>query len=155
MTLPKEALPVSGQTFNYRRLRYSIVIILVILTIQGWTGDFTNLFATFSSGSSGSFPSNVFRALASGGAIPLYHGLEGLLLGILSIIVLALSIGSRKRSIILCAVIALVSIFSAMAGGTLFVLSDFQNNAFSAQMGGSFIGAYAFYFMELYFSKGL
>jgi len=146
-------LTVRDHNNRFRRLRYFIVAILIVLTIQGWTGDFTNLFATFPSGSFGSFPLNVFSALGASGALPLYHGLEGLFLGGFSLIVLGLSIRSKKRSIILCAILALSAIFSAMIGGVLFVLSNFQNNAFSAQMGGSFIGAYAFYFMELYFTK--
>jgi hypothetical protein len=44
-------------------------------------------------------------------------------------------------------------IISAIIGGTLFVLSGFNNNGVSAQMGGSFIGAYAFFFIELYYTK--
>jgi hypothetical protein len=41
----------------------------------------------------------------------------------------------------------------AGVGGLFFVLSGFTNNGKSAQMGGSFIGAYAFYFMELHYAK--
>ncbi|MGD0319295.1 MAG: hypothetical protein ABSB56_06350 [Nitrososphaerales archaeon] len=40
-----------------------------------------------------------------------------------------------------------------MAGGVLFALSGFQNKADSAQMGINFIGAYAFYLLELYFTR--
>jgi len=46
-----------------------------------------------------------------------------------------------------------VMIISALIGGLVFLLSGFSAAGSSAQMGGSFIGAYAFYFMELYFTK--
>jgi hypothetical protein len=35
---------------SWRRLRIIIVATLIALTIQGWTGDATNLFAMFPSG---------------------------------------------------------------------------------------------------------
>jgi len=44
-------------------------------------------------------------------------------------------------------------VVSAIIGGVLFVLSGFSAGGNSAQMGGSFIGAYAFYFIELYYAK--
>jgi hypothetical protein len=47
----------------------------------------------------------------------------------------------------------LISVTAAVAGGLLFVFSGFQNDGSSAQMGGSFIGAYASYFLALYFTK--
>ena len=42
---------------------------------------------------------------------------------------------------------------SAIIGGVLFVLFGFSSGGVSAQMGGSFIGAYAFYFIELYYAN--
>ncbi len=44
-------------------------------------------------------------------------------------------------------------VLSTGLGGFEFMLSSFLNNANSAMMGGSFIGAYAFYFIELYYTK--
>jgi hypothetical protein len=41
----------------------------------------------------------------------------------------------------------------ARIGGLFFVLSGVMNNGNSVQMGGGFIGAYAFYFMELHYAK--
>ena len=60
---------------------------------------------------------------------------------------------AKPKSIRICAILGLVYVVVAGVGGLLFVLSGFTNNGNSAQMGGSFIGAYAFYFMELYYAK--
>jgi hypothetical protein len=46
-----------------------------------------------------------------------------------------------------------VSVLSAGYGGYQFVISGFGNGASSAQMGGSFIAAYASYSMTLYYTK--
>jgi hypothetical protein len=84
---------------------------------------------------------------------PLLSRLVSVLL-VLSIVVVGLSFRSSKsRSIRITSVVAATAVISAAAGGVLFVLSDFQNSPNSAQMGGSFIVAYAFYFIELYLTK--
>lgn len=44
-------------------------------------------------------------------------------------------------------------VVSAIMGGDLFVLSGFSAGGSSARIGGSFIGAYAFYFIKLYYAK--
>jgi hypothetical protein len=50
-------------------------------------------------------------------------------------------------------VVGLLSVLSAALGGYLFVMSGFANGGNSAQMGGSFIAAYASHFMTLYYTK--
>jgi membrane associated rhomboid family serine protease len=82
-----------------------------------------------------------------------YHAFEGVLLVVLSLVVIGLSFKSKPRSLRILSILAAAAVISAVIGGVLFVLSGFQNNANSAQMGGSFIGAYALYFLELYFTK--
>jgi hypothetical protein len=67
--------------------------------------------------------------------------------------VLAFSLKAKPRNVQIPAILGLIMIISAIIGGTLFVLSGFSNNGGSAQMGGSFIGAYAFFFIELYYTK--
>jgi heme A synthase len=138
---------------NQGTIRISVIIALVILTVQGWTGDYANLFAAFPTSVTVSMP-GLFQALSGAGALVLYHGLEGLVLLILSIIIVVLSFTtSKSRNVRIFAILGTLSIISAAAGGILFVLSSFQNNANSAQMGGSFICAYAFYFLVLYFTR--
>lgn len=137
-----------------RNLRLSIVFILIILTIQGWTGDFTNLFAVFPTSKVAPSLTGIGQALNVGGVLPLYHAFEGFALILISIFILIFSFRSTtSRSLRICAIAGFAAIVSAAIGGTLFVLSDFANNANSAQMGGSFIGAYAFYFLALYYTK--
>lgn len=137
-------------------MRLLIVLILVILTIQGWFGDTTNLFVIPSNGFpvSGSAMNAFFSAITSHGFILQWHAFEGILIFLLSFVVLAFSfVWSRKRGVRICAILATIMVISASLGGFLFVLSGFSNGGNSAQMGGSFIGSYAFYFMELYFTK--
>lgn len=114
---------------------------IVILTVQGWTGDFVNLFAPFPSGSVSQSFGGLMTALFSAGAITAFHASEGALLVVLSLAVLGLSFKSKDRSIRIVSILATAAVVSAMVGGVLFVLSGFQNNPNSAQMGGSFIGA--------------
>ena len=127
------------------------------MTAQGWTGDFVNLFASFSvpAGPVSFSMGWLFQALSDSGIITVYHAFEGALLVALSIIILVLSFRySGARSVRFASVMAMTAIVSAALGGLLFVFSGYTDNANSAQMGGSFIGAYAFYFLELYFLKG-
>lgn len=150
----KAAAATASPRTPVRTLRLSIVAALIILTAQGWTGDFVNLFSPFPTGPVGRSLGGLLSAVSAAGLLALYHALEGATLLILSILVLALSYrATRERSVRIVALVAMIAIISATVGGVLFVLSAFQNNANSAQMGGSFIGAYAFYFIELYLIK--
>jgi hypothetical protein len=132
-------------------LRASIVATLILLTIQGWTGDFANLFAAFPAGGVGFTIGGFLRAVAGSGPLVDYHVLEAFLILAFSLATLAISV--RQRIGRLFAILGAASVTSAGIGGVLFVLSGFTNNANSAQMGGSFIGAYAFYFLALYSTK--
>jgi hypothetical protein len=133
------------------RLRVTIIAVIILLTAQGWTGDFANLFATFPSGAVSFSVGSFWGAVAGAGALVVYHAIEAILLLALAVVVVALSI--RRTTGRLFAILGLSSIISAAVGGVLFVLSGYVNNANSAQMGGSFIGAYAFYFLALYATK--
>src|SRR5579864_9108557 len=138
-----------------RRLRILLVIMLVILTIQFWFGETTNLFVTTSSTTSIPFSLNaIVQTIASNGPILIWHAYEGFFLLILSLASIGLSFKwSGKRSVRITSILGAVMMISAVIGGVTFLLSGFTAAGSSAQMGGSFIGAYAFYFMELYFTK--
>jgi hypothetical protein len=97
--------------------------------------------------------SGLVEALQKAGQIPVYHAFEGFLLVALSLVVLILSLRTKAKSLQVSSILGLAAVASAAVGGTLVVLSGFQDNGNSAQMGGSFIGAYAIYFIELYFTK--
>ena len=135
-------------------LRRAIIATLAVLTIQGWTGDSVNLFSVFPQGSVNASFLGIVEALFAAGGIATYHAFEGILLIILATLVLALALNTRIRIVNLFAILGFVMVISAVIGGVLFVLSGFQNNGFSSQMATSFLGAYAFYFLELYYTKG-
>ncbi|MGI0078956.1 MAG: hypothetical protein ACRECH_04975 [Nitrososphaerales archaeon] len=144
-------------TFTSRKLRILIVITLVVLTLQSWTGDVVNIFFVPASGTTqpAFSVSGFFQGIVSLNVPLLYwHALEGIVLMALSIAILAMSFKwSKARSVRICSALALFFLFSAALGGFLFVLSGFSAGGNSAQMGGSFLGVYAFYFMALYYGK--
>lgn len=130
------------------------MLTLVVLTIQGWTGDFVNLFSTYPTTPVTFSVGGLLSALAGVSDLAVYHALEGAFLVILSVLVLALSFrASKARSVRIASFVAMAAVISAAIGGILFTYSSFQSSPNSAQMGGSFIGAYAFYFLELYYTK--
>jgi hypothetical protein len=141
-----------------RRFRILLVFVLVVLTIQGWFGDTVNIFVAPSSGiTPPPFSlSGFLNALESLPTpfLPLYHAFEGIFLIVLAVAVFALSFTwSKSRGVRIASGLGLVMVVSAAIGGFLFVMSGFSNGGNSAQMGGSFIGAYAFYFIALYYSR--
>jgi hypothetical protein len=138
---------------EWRNLRILVVVTLIVMTVQGWTGDTANLFVvTYTTATADSF-STVLQNVSGAGPILVWHAAEGLAVLALSLAVLAMSIRSKPKSIRILSVLGTFMVASAVVGGYLFVASGFQDSAGSAQMGGSFIGAYAFYFMELYYAK--
>ncbi|HZY47719.1 MAG TPA: hypothetical protein VFE96_07990 [Candidatus Bathyarchaeia archaeon] len=135
-------------------MRLLLVLTLIFLTIQGWFGDTVNLFAVPSGpvtvdASLGS----ILTAVVNVGPTLIIHAFIGLAILALALVVLTFSLKSKPRSVQIPSILGLIMVISAIIGGTLFVLSGFSNNGVSAQMGGSFIGAYAFYFIELYYAK--
>ena len=138
------------------RLRILIVFTLIVLTVQGWFGDTVNIFFVPAAGVN-SIPfssSAVIQAIYNVGFALVWHAFQGLFLAIFSFVLLFFSFSwSKKRSVRICGILGALMVLSAAIGGLLFVLSGFNNGGNSAQMGGSFIGAYAFYFIELYFTK--
>jgi heme A synthase len=82
------------------------------------------------------------------------HAILGSVLAALAIVILFIAFRfNTSRGVRVCSVLGFLGILSAAYGGISFVLSGFQNNGSSAQMGGSFIGSYASYFLVLYFNK--
>jgi hypothetical protein len=151
--IPGDGTAIRG-TISSRNLRISVATILVLLSAQGWTGDFANLFSPYPAGASGASASGVLQALQRAGIAVLYHALGGALIVAAAAVILALSFrSSDSKWVRVFAVLGLAAVLSAAAAGALFLLSDHPSAAYSAQMGGSFIGAYAFYFLVLYSTK--
>jgi hypothetical protein len=145
-----------------RTLRAFIISAIVILSVQAWFGDTINIFIAPSHGIArpaatlGGFVSEVGRLRR-----PFFlewHTWEGVVLLLLAVTITALaSVRSRSAHIARgsrwWSVVGLLSVVSAGYGGYQFVMSGFANGPSSAQMGGSFIAAYASYFMALYYTK--
>ena len=77
------------------------------------------------------------------------HASLGFLITLTSIGVVVLSLNTKKRGVVLASMLGLLAVLSAVSGGVSFVLSGFRDNGYSAQMGGSFIAAYALFFIVL------
>ena len=135
------------------RLRVSIVLLLILLSFQGWLGDYVNLFAVFPSGTVDISFSGFSKALTDAGIMEVIHGSLGFLILGTSLVVLVISLRSKATKVKVASVLGLSAVLSALIGGVLFVFSGFSDNGSSAQMGGSFIAAYAFFFIELYYTK--
>jgi hypothetical protein len=73
-----------------KALLVSVVITLVLLTVQGFTGDSINLFAVFPDQVTGIF-AGFFQALFQSGGLTVFHAIEGLVivLGTISSVVSA------------------------------------------------------------------
>jgi hypothetical protein len=139
---------------DWRPFRLSLVATLVLLSLQAWTGDFVNVFVTTASKNEISPSiSGFFLAVVSQGPFLIWHALEGILVFLSAVGVLVVSFRYSKRSVRLASLFGLLFVFSAGLGGFLFVLSGFSSGGSSMQMGGSFIAAYAFYFIALYYTK--
>jgi len=138
-----------------RGLKRMAVLNLILLSVQGWTGDVVNLFAVFPAGAVNGF-GGFFQGLGSAGPGPLatYHAIEGVVILLLGIGITVMAFQKKApRGVKVTSLLGLISIFAAALGGYLFVFSGFANNGNSAQMGGAFIGAYAMNFLVLYYSK--
>ena len=140
-----------------RRLRRLTIVTLILLTFEGWAGDAVNLFAIYPANHLSSItPYSYFQYIENVrgiGPILLAHEIVALFaLGFaLSTMLLALSM--KDKWTMVSSVLGVLGVVSGLVGGLNFVLSWFSDNAASAQMGGSFIQSYAFFFLMLYFSK--
>jgi hypothetical protein len=148
----------AARPVRVRALRALVVATLVVLAVQGWFGDTVTIFITPANGIAPPPPSpngllHELQVLQSP-FFPMWHAFEGLALVLLAVAVLVLSLTwSRSRGVRIWSVAGLLSMLSAAVGGYLFVRSGFADGGSSAQMGGSFIGAFASYFLVLYYTK--
>lgn len=143
----------SQRSVEWFGLRKLLVATLIVLTFQGWLGDSVNLFSMFPNGTIQDSANGLVLAVVDTGPILLVHAITGLVLLFLGIIVLAASVRGKPRNIKVPAALGLLMVVFALAGGVMFVLSGFTNNGASAQMGLTYILAYASYFAELYYAK--
>ena len=107
-----------------RTLMGLVIAILTILTAQGWTGDFVNLFAVFPSGLVGRTLGGFTQALINAGRMELTHAILGSVLVALAIAILVAAFHfESNRGVRICAVLGFLAVLSAAYGGISFVLS--------------------------------
>jgi len=140
------------ETRSWRPFRLSLAAMILLLTIQAWTGDFVNVFVTTASNSGYSAVAFV-QGFASQGPFLIWHALEGIAVFAAAIVVFDISLRYHRRSVKVGAGLGLLLIAIAGIGGYFFVLSGFSNGSNSMQMGGAFIPCYAMYFITLYYTK--
>jgi len=145
-----------------RMLRVLIVAAIVILSVQGWFGDTVNIFLAPSNGIARP-PATPGGVVSELGRLPQpfflqWHAWQGAALAVLAIVITVAAFARSRsagvaRGVRWWSAAGLLSVLSAGYGGYQFVASGFGNGGSSAQMGGSFIAAYACYFMALYYTK--
>lgn len=139
---------------SLHKLRIIIVVLLAFMTFQGWLGDTINLFAVFPTVTVNYSLTGFIEAVSAVGPLLIIHILNACLLLILGIVVVIMTFKrTESKGARISSILGVWFIISAIIGGILFVLSGFSNNAYPAQMGGSFIAAYAAYFVVLYYVK--
>jgi hypothetical protein len=142
-----------GSTRGFRIL---LVVTLVILSVQGWFGDFVNIFVAPPNGTTAPpyTMNGFFQSVQSLGFGLVWHTFEGIALIGLAAAVFTLSFKwSQSKGVRISSGLGLIAVISAAVGGFLFVMSGFSYSGGSAQMGGSFIGSYALFFVTLYYAK--
>ena len=138
-----------------KRIEVSIIILLALISIQAFLGDNINLFTVFPMGAVVVSLGGFAQALQQAGIAVVVHAVNGFLIIAVSLAVVVFSFMMRVNKLRITSIIGLIGLIVALSGGLLFVFSGYGNNGYSAQMATGFLIAYAFYFIELYFTKGL
>ena len=136
-------------------LQTVIAVTLGFLFLQFLTGMWVNLFVSFPnfSTSQGYFGMGVMMSfMFSGGPVFMVHMMMGYLIGILSIVLLALSLLSGRIAMMSLGVAGFASVLFAGINGLAFMFSGFQNNANSYLMAVGFVLTFGIYFAQLYYS---
>ena len=134
-------------------LRAAVISVLILLVIQFEFGMAVNLSDLPSLSPFGfSFPT-ALSALNQAGIIAVVHAVLGSVLTVLSLISLFMALASKIRTVQVFGALGFLSMALAVINGVLFTLSGFQNDNYSHGMATSFILAFSFYFIELYFLK--
>lgn len=117
--------------------RFSIDASIILLFLQILLGMWANLFASFPNPTNGVNPLD--KIFTEGPALLTLHVLVGILLGILSIALLAVAVITRDRRLIALGAAALGSVLLAGESGIEFVLGWYQENLYSYTMTVGFV----------------
>jgi hypothetical protein len=126
----------------------STLAILVVMSIQALSGNWITYFLILP-GAPANLSQSFIGALVK---LAIYHKLMGFVIGGISILVLIFAFIRRSSIYVrIFAVLGFIITVSAGIGGFLFVKSGFQDRFALGQMADSFVGAYAAYFLQLFF----
>jgi len=138
------------ETQKFRSLRVLVITNLAILLLEFVFGISINIAPLASSPSN--FSMNGFiKTLVQVGGLTLFHISTGLVLGILSIVIMILSLRTGVRRLQLLGSLAFLAILLVGIMGLLFVASGFRNQNFVFGIIPLFVLAVVFYAF-LYFS---
>ena len=141
-------------TRPHKVLRIFVMVLLALLFVQYDLGILVNIANPPSLPAFAFTDNNAFNAaLQAAGGVAVAHGALGFLNWLVALVVLVMSLRTRARSVQVFGVLAFLAVTAAGIGGTLFVASGFNNDDASKAMAGTFILAYSFAFLELYFLK--
>jgi len=126
----------------------STIVVLVLITVQAFSGNWITYFLILPGG-----PANLSQGFIEGLVkLSIYHKIMGFVTGLVSILVLVFAFIHRSSVYVrIFAVLGFIITVSAGVGGLLFVQSGFQDRWPLGQMADSFVGAYAAYFLQLFF----
>jgi hypothetical protein len=126
----------------------STLAILVLLTVQAFSGNWVTYFLVLPGG-----PANLSQSFINAMVqLSIYHKIAGFVIGGISILVLIFAFISRSSIYVrIFAVLGFIIAASAGVGGFLYFKSGFQDRWALGQMADSFVGVYAAYFLQLFF----
>ncbi len=126
-----------------RAVKFSVETSIILLFLQILLGMWVNLFASFPNPTSGVNPIDL---IFNEGPFPLtLHFFVGILLGVLSIALLAAAVVMKDRRFIVLGSAALGSVLLAGESGIEFVLGWYQENIYSYMMTVGFVLLVAVY----------
>ncbi|MGD0355294.1 MAG: hypothetical protein ABSB31_07630 [Dehalococcoidia bacterium] len=136
------------QKVSSRGLWISTLAVLVLMSVQAWSGNWITFFLILPGG-----PSNLSdQFLLAMKDFATYHAILGFVIGFGSIIVLIFAFVHKSSIYVrIFAILGLIITASTAMGGILFQQSGFQDRWPLGQMADSFVGAYAAYFLQLFF----
>jgi hypothetical protein len=126
----------------------STLAILVVMSIQALSGNWITFFLILPGG-----PANLSQSFIGALVkVAIYHKLMGFMIGGISILILVFTLVRRSSIYVrIFAVLGFIITVIAGIGGFLFVNSGFQDRWALGQMADGFVGAYAAYFLQLFF----
>jgi len=126
----------------------STIAVLVLIMLQGFSGNWTTYFLILPGG-----PADLSQGFIEGLAkLAIYHKIMGFVTSLVSILVLVIAFVGRSTIYVrVFAVLGFIIAALAGMGGFLFVTSGFQDRWALGQMADAFIGAFAAYFLQLFF----